>query len=139
MTSFYPLAFAQAGTPASTRAATLYVFPFWIFLTSFGYETLKDLRDIQGDRLATPHRSWLQRWPQLALVVARIAIVAGAVALVGPALVGCGWVYLAIIPGAVALGIWSAFLPQVRARMAIYGQFVLVGIAAAADIIVLGS
>ncbi len=138
MTSFYPLAFAQAGMPASSRATTLYVFPCWIFLTSFGYETLKDLRDMPGDRLAARHPSWVQRRPQVALAVARITIITGAITLLGPALVGCGWVYRAIIPGAIALGIWSIFLPQARARMAIYGQFVIVGIAAVADVIVPG-
>ena len=139
MTSLYPLAFAQAGIPAGSRAATLYVFPVWVFLTSFGYETLKDLRDIRGDQLAVPRQSWVQRRPRFALAVARTAIVLGAVALLGPALVGCGWVYLAIIPAAVALGVWSAFLPQPQARIAIYGQFLVVGVAAAADIMVLGS
>ena len=139
MTSFYPLAFAQAGLPASSRASTLYVFPFWIFLTSFGYETLKDLRDVHGDRLAAGRPSWVQRRPQRALAVARGTIIAGALALLGPTFVGCGSVYLTIIPVAVALGFWSAFLPQSRARIAIYVQFVVVGIAAAADIMILGS
>ncbi len=138
MTSFYPLAFAQAGLPTSGRGLSLYLFPVWIFLTSFGYETLKDLRDVAGDRLAASRPSWICRRPELALAVARVVIVAGAVALVGPAVAGCGWVYRVLVPVPIVLGLVAAWLPQARARVALYGQFVLVGVAALADIMVVG-
>lgn len=138
MTSFYPLAFAYAGLPTTARGATLYLFPFWIFLTSFGYETLKDLRDRHGDRLATGRASWVSRRPRLARRVARAALLAGALALLGPAWTGCGWVYRLLVPVPIALGIWAAFLPQVRARIAVYAQFVAVGLAALADIMLVG-
>jgi 4-hydroxybenzoate polyprenyltransferase len=139
MISFYPLAFAQAGGITSSRTDTLYVFPIWLFLTSFGYETLKDLRDIPGDQSAAISPTWLQRHPSRALAVARITVISGALVLLGPAFCGCGWVYLLIFPSAIFLAIWSAFLPRRRAMLAIYGECVMVGIATTADIMVLGS
>lgn len=139
MTSFYPLAFAQAGMQDNNRVATLYVFPVWLFLTCFGYETLKDIRDAQGDQLIARVPSWVQRRPHVALRVARVALVAGALALLGPAFVGCGRVYAILVPLPIGLGIWAACLPQLHARMAIYGQLVLVGIAATLDMLILGS
>ena len=139
MTSFYPLAFAQAGDTTSSRVPTLYIFPAWLFLTSFAYEILKDIRDIRGDRVARGMPTWIERRPSLALGIARGAMVASAVALAGPAFVGCGWIYAAIIPVAMFLAIRAASLPRERAMMAIYAECVVVGIAATADIMVLGS
>ncbi|HQL54941.1 MAG: UbiA family prenyltransferase [Phycisphaerae bacterium] len=139
MISFYPLAFAQAGLQENSRVGTLFVFPVWLFLTCFGYETLKDIRDTQGDKLITRVPSWIQRRPQFALRVARAAIVAGALALLGPAFLGCGWVYAILVPLPIGLGVWAACLPQLHARMAIYGQLLLVGIAATLDMLILGS
>jgi len=139
MTSYYPLAFAQVAEASSSRVPTLYVFPIWLFLTSFGYETLKDIRDIPGDQTLAIQPTWVQRRPKLALSFARAAVIAGGFALVGPAFLGCGWVYLAIVPGAILLAAWSTLLPCKRAIVAIYGECVVVGIAAVADIMVLGS
>ena len=139
MISFYPLAFAQAGGVTSSRTATLYIFPIWLFLTSFGYETLKDLRDIQGDQSAATGPTWVQRHPDRALAIARTTVVVGAMFLLGPGFCGCGPVYLSIVPGAMLLAVWSAFLTRRRAMLAIYGECVVVGIAATADIMVLGS
>ncbi len=139
MTSFYPLAFAQAGPDATAaRAATLYLFPVWLFLTSFGYEILKDIRDIRGDHIVAGEPSWIHRSPNRAIRLSRAAVMAGALVLVGPALTGCGWVYLIFLPLAVLLAVWSSVLPQRQAMMAIYAQCVVVGIAATADITILG-
>ena len=134
MTSIYPLAFLFAGTATGSSVGTLYIFPVWLFLTSFGYEALKDIRDSAGDQAATSIRTWIQRDPQLALRVARAAVILGALALIGPGFTGCGWVYLGVIPIAIGLAAWSAFLPPRRAIVAIYLECVMVGIAAVMDI-----
>jgi len=139
MTSYYPLSFSLVGETASSRVPTLYVFPIWLFLTSFGYETLKDIRDIPGDRTIALQPTWVQRHPKVALAVARAAVTTGAFVLIGPALLGCGWVYAVIIPGAIILALWSTRLPRRTAMIAIYGECVVVGVAALADIMVLGS
>ncbi len=139
MTSYYPLAFAQVAEASSSRVQALYLFPIWLFLTSFGYEVLKDVRDIHGDQTIAAQPTWVQRRPQLALGIARTTVIVGSLALIGPAFLGCGWVYAAIVPVAILLALWSTLLPCKRAMVAIYGECVVVGIAALADIIVLGS
>lgn len=139
MTSSYLLAFACVGDATGRRITTLYVFPVWLFLISFAYETLKDIRDISGDRLVAVTPTWVQRHPRVAGKVARTALIAGALALLGPGFVGCGWVYWSLVPAAIAAGVAAAFLPRARAMAAIYAECVLVGIAATADIMVLGA
>lgn len=140
MTSLYPLAFAYAGTDATgSRVATLYLFPVWMFLTSFSYGLLKDIRDITGDQTVGDTLTWIQRRPERARVVASILTIAGALVLLGPAWAGCGWVYLSLIPLAIILAIWSTFWQHRPAIMILYGEFVAVGIATSADIIILGS
>ena len=112
---------------------------FLEFLTSFGYETLKDLRDIPGDQDVAICPTWVQRHPDRAIVVARVTVILGALFLLGPAFCGCGWVYVSTVPGAILLAVGSAFLTRRRAMLAIYSECVVVGIAATADIMILGS
>jgi 4-hydroxybenzoate polyprenyltransferase len=139
MASYYPLSFALVGATTASRVPALFAFPAWLFLTAFGYETLKDIRDIAGDQAVTPRPSWLQRHPARALRIARSAILAGAATLLAPAFLGCGWVYTAIIPAAIALAYWSTRHPPRRALPFIYAEVVVVGIAALGDIVILGS
>lgn len=139
MTSSYPLAFAHVGDATGSRLTTLHIFPVWLFLVSFGYETLKDIRDIRGDRLVAVRPTWVQRHPRVAGRVARTTLAVGALVLFGPGFVGCGWVYWSIVPAAIVVGVAAAFLPRARAMTAIYVECVLVGIAATADIMVLGA
>jgi geranylgeranylglycerol-phosphate geranylgeranyltransferase len=139
MTSYYALAFALVGHTTSSRAPTLYIFPLWLFLTSFGYEILKDIRDIRGDQTLVVQLSWVQQSPQSAVRVAHWAVIIGAIVLVAPAFAGCGWLYLAITPAALALALYSTRLTGNRALVTIYGEVVIVGIAALADVMILGS
>jgi geranylgeranylglycerol-phosphate geranylgeranyltransferase len=139
MTSIYPLAIAQAGLPedltlAKGRLATLLFFPAWLFLTSFSYEVLKDIRDMVGDRAATGHTNWIINRPRLARRVASTCTAIGAAVLLLPALVGCGTVYAAIVPAAILAGVVSILLPIRTAMAAIYVECVIVGIAAMADL-----
>ena len=139
MTSIYPLAFAQAGGATGNRAAALAIFPVWMFLTSFGYEVLKDVRDVRGDRAATGRPSWIQRDPRLGKQVSAAAIIAGAAALVGPYPAGCGWLYMSIAVVAMIAALAAAFQPTRRAMAFVYIECVLVGVAATADLIFLGN
>lgn len=133
MTCIYPLSLAQAGGATSSRAWTLAVFPVWMFLSSFGYEILKDLRDLEGD-LAVHAPTWLSRRPQVAHRVAQTSLLAGAAVLPAPYWLGCGGLYLAIITGAMAAAVAATQLPIRRAINAVYIEFVIVGIAATADL-----
>ncbi|MBN1512814.1 MAG: UbiA family prenyltransferase, partial [Phycisphaerae bacterium] len=74
MTSPYALAFAHVGNVTGSRLTTLYIFPVWLFLVSFGYETLKDIRDISGDRLVAVRPTWVQQRPRVAGRVARTTL-----------------------------------------------------------------
>ncbi|MHC4562158.1 MAG: UbiA family prenyltransferase [Planctomycetota bacterium] len=134
----YPLAFAQAGGVVGARAATLAVFPAWLFLTAFGYEFLKDLRDSAGDHEVAGAGRHLRRNPGLWRNIASVAIVLGAALLVGPWLLGCRWVYMLFAAGAMAAAVSSVFLPERKALAVVYVECSLVGLGAVADVMVFG-
>lgn len=138
MISLYPLAIAQAGGAVGPRAASLIVFPIWLWLTSFAYEILKDLRDAPGDRQAAPRPTPVQRRPVAWRRVAARTIAVATGLLAGPAMLGCGWVYVTGASLAAAAGIASAFVPIRRAIALVYVECFLVALAAAADVVVLG-
>ncbi|MFB3890670.1 MAG: UbiA family prenyltransferase [Phycisphaerae bacterium] len=138
MTSIYPLAIAQAGTAAGPRAATLAVFPAWLFLTSLGYETLKDIRDVSGDPLIAGRPSPIRRRPGMWRAISRIAVLCGAALLVGPFILGCKWVYMAGAGVAMALAVAAAFVPVRTAIRLVYAECFIVGLAAALDVLVFG-
>lgn len=138
MVSLYPLALAQAGGATGPRAGTLVFFPIWLFLTSFGYEGLKDIRDLRGDRSAAGGASWIHRHPRIARNLSLIAIFAGAVVLIGPYRAGCGWVYMTIASAAIFAAAMAAFLSTRRAMAMVYVECVIVGVAATADLVFLG-
>lgn len=138
MTSIYPLALAQAGGATGPRAWTLVVFPVWMFLGAFGYEVLKDLRDLPGDPpVAGRPTPWARR-PRRWRAIASAATVLGALALIGPAMLGCKWLYAMLIGVAIATGVASTRLPVRLAIPAIYVQWIIVGVAATADPLLLG-
>jgi len=138
MISIYPLAVAQAGGAVGPRAKSLIVFPVWLWLTSFAYETLKDLRDAPGDRQAAPRLTPVQRHPLAWRRVAAWTIAGATALLAGPAMLGCGWVYVTGASVAATAGIASAFVPVRRAIALVYVECSLVALAAAADVMVLG-
>lgn len=136
MTSIYPLAIAQAGGATGWRVATLTVFPVWLFLTAFGYEVLKDIRDRRGDPAVAGRVTLTQRSPRAMRIVAGLAIGLAALLLVGPYLLGCGGVYMAVASISIGLGLWGAVAPIKRAIPLVYAECFIVGIAATADVLV---
>lgn len=134
MTSIYPLALAQAGGARGPRAWSLAIFPAWMFLTSFGYELLKDIHDAAGDPGGASMCRNRRRWR----VIADAAIVVGALALIAPSFVGCKWVYSIGSVAAIVVAVISTGLPTRRAIGVVYVECVLVGIAATADAVILG-
>lgn len=138
VTSIYPLALAQAGGATGPRAWSLAVFPAWMFLTSFGYEVLKDIRDAAGDQQVQSRPGLLQRNRRRWRAIASWAIVLGAAALAGPAFAGCKWLYAAIASAAVVAAVISTVLSVPRAIRLVYVECVLVGVAATADPLLLG-
>jgi len=138
VTCIYPLAVAQAGGVTGNRAATLAVFPAWWFLTTFAYELLKDLRDAEGDRRVASHPSPVHCRPVLWRRLGVAALWSGAMLLVGPALLGCGWVYAAFAAAATCAALIAGFRPLRQAILLVYVECILVGVAAAADVMILG-
>jgi geranylgeranylglycerol-phosphate geranylgeranyltransferase len=138
MTSLYPLAYAQAGGAEGPRAAALPVFAAWMFLTAFGYEVLKDIRDIPGDCAAATGPMQVQRRPRLWRGLAGGVVLSAAMLLLVPAGLGCGWVYLVGAVAAILAAALSVFLPVQRALAAIYVECFLVGVAATLDPLILG-
>ena len=145
MTTIYPLALAQAGGATGPRAASLAVFPVWMFLTAWGYELLKDIRDAAGDlsaieaggaagRFASALLRNAKRWR----TVAAAAILLGASVLPAAAWLGCGRAYLALLAlplTAAGLAAWAARSDVRRALAWVYVECVGVGVAAAADLL----
>ena len=136
--SIYPLAIAQAGGALGPRRWTLAVFPVWWFLTVLAYEILKDLRDAAGDREAARRPSPIQKHPKRWRIVAACAGWLGAVLLVGPVFLGCGWLYMVIAAGAMGAAVVGGMLRPRRALVAVYIECLLVGVAATLDVIILG-
>ncbi len=137
-TSIYPLALAEAGGAVGRRAGSLAIFPIWLFLTSFGYEVLKDLRDRTTDPPLAGGTTAIQRRPDRWRMIAAAAILGAVPLLVGPYLTGCGWVYLAIAATGAGLALASVFLPVRWAIRCVYAECFMVGLAATVDVIVFG-
>lgn len=138
MTSLYPLAIAFVGGATGPRAATLIVFPAWLLPTAFGYELLKDLRDVAGDRRAPGRAPLVHRRPRFWRRVAATAVAAPAPLLLLPALLGCKGLYLAGAAAAVVLALAAAVAPVRRAITLVYAECLLTALAAATDPLVLG-
>ena len=138
MTCIYPLAIAQAGGVSGSRAAALAAFPVWMFLTVFGYEILKDIRDIPGDRANAARPMPVQLRPRLRRGIANAAIPVAGLVLVLPLFLGCRWVYGAMVSLAIAAAGVSVFLPIRAAIAMVYGECLIVGVAAAADALIFG-
>ena len=138
MTSIYPLAFVFTGWPTGPRAGSLMVFPVWLFITGTGYELLKDVRDCDSDPL-------IDNWPgsirHRTMFYRRLAggLIAGASPLLLVCgILGCKWVYSVGAMVAIVLAIASALAPVRRAIQLAYAECFLVGVAAAADVTILG-
>ena len=138
MTSMYPLAIVQAGGAGGSRAPSLAAFAAWMFLTAFGYEVLKDIRDIRGDRAAAARTFDVQRRPAVWRRAADAVLLTAALGLVLPLLLGCRWVYMAVAAVAMACAVASVFVPVRRAIHLIYAECFLVGVAATADAVIFG-
>jgi 4-hydroxybenzoate polyprenyltransferase len=147
MTSIYPLAIAYTGGVTGSRAWTLLPFAVWMFLSSWAYELLKDIRDRKGDARATGLRraqssrrlNSVQRHPRLWRGVSSWLLAAGGLAALLPGLLGCLWVYR--IASILIIGIVVLIVANEKTRekiVLIYAEFVLVGAAAILDVIICG-
>lgn len=140
MTSLYPMALAFAGGARGPRAWSLLPFAGWMFLSSWGYEIIKDIRDRKGDAAVAQRRSAVHRHPRTWMDVASWLTLLGGLLLPLAGVFGMGWIYI--------LGSFVVLLPlaifAARARILwrkihlIYAEFVCVGLLATLDVIVYG-
>jgi 4-hydroxybenzoate polyprenyltransferase len=139
MTSIYPLAIDFSGGVQGSRAWTLLPFAIWVFLSSFAYEVLKDIRDRRGDAEVRGRRNWVQRRPRAWMIVASWLILLGALALIAPVLLGCRWIYLIGLPVVLLVAIRAAMARRGKPKIRmIYLEFVLVGIFTLLDVLAFG-
>ena len=139
MTSLYPLAFTVTSPIQSPRFSVLFIHPVWLFLTAFGYEMLKDIRDAKGDagiegsRIAAfSRRPWF-------LLMARICLITASAVTLLPWLFGyCREIYLVVSIIAIALAGLSVCLKPDKAIRCIYVQVFLITAGSMADLWVYG-
>ena len=138
-TSLYPMAFALAEPVVTPRLQVLYIHPAWLFLTTLGYEMLKDIRDVKGDALAVvPHRGSLYARPA-ALQWARAILSAASLLTLLPYALGyCREVYLVSALTAIGLAAATLRLPPVRAIPCIYASVFVITAGSLADLWVYG-
>jgi 4-hydroxybenzoate polyprenyltransferase len=139
VTSLYPLAFTLARPAQTGVLKSLYIFPVWLFLSAFGYEMLKDIRDIEGDRLGTGKLLQSYGGGRGFEVAARIIIVGASVISVLPFLLGyCKFIYMGCSVVAVLLALFSLrYRPGVAIRF-IYAEIFLIAGGSMVDLLVFG-
>lgn len=138
-TGVFPLAIAFLGGAEGRRAGTLPAFAVWMFLTAFASGLLRDIRDRRADAQILGRRNHVQRRPRTWMIVASWMVLLGALVLIAPAFLGCGRIYAAGLPLVLGMAIRTAITRHYEPKIKLlYGEFILVGILAAADGIVYG-
>ncbi len=135
-TMLYPLAFALAEAADTPRLNVLYIHPLWLFLTTLGYEMLKDNRDVKGDGLT--RRSAIAAHPAF-LPTARVILSAASLLTLLPYLLGyCKAVYLVSAIAAIGLIAVSLRLTPDKAIRPIYASVFIITAGSLADLWVYG-
>ena len=138
LTSLYPLAFMLTDAIATPRLNVLYIHPVWLFLSSLGYEMLKDIRDMKGDSQAYG-RGLNYCKDKRFVVMSRVFIVAGSLVTLAPFIFGyCKQFYLVASIGAIILAIISTFKKPAVAIRYVYAEIFLVTFGSMADLLVFG-
>ena len=138
MTSLYPLAFTLTESVQTPRLNVLYIHPVWLFLSSLGYEMLKDIRDIKGD--SQIHGPGLNHCnDKRFIIMARVFIVAGGLVTLLPFMLGyCKQVYLAASIITILLAVASTFHKPAVAIRYIYAEIFLITAGSMADLLAFG-
>ena len=138
-TALYPLAFTLAEAVDTPRLKVLWIHPVWLFMTTLGYEMLKDIRDVKGDCLdANCRRADVYSRPSF-LLSARIILLAANLLTMLPYLLGyCKTVYLVSSLAAIGLAAVSLRKPPVKVLPCIYASVFLITAGSLADLWVFG-
>jgi geranylgeranylglycerol-phosphate geranylgeranyltransferase len=131
--SLYPLAFALAEPVHTARLSVLFIHPVWFFLSTLGYEMLKDVRDHKGDQLLGrglryAGHAWFEK-------LAKGIVISGAAIAILPYVLGyCGSVYLAAAAMAAMPAVLAARYRPTAAIRCIYLEVVLITLGSLADL-----
>jgi len=135
--SLYPLSFALAEPVVTPRLHSLYIFPVWLFLTSVGYEMLKDIHDVNGDKLFKDNRNYCES--PIFLLTARIIVMAAALLSILPYFLGyCKAIYLGSSVLTIVLAFVSLKRPPVKAIPFVYAGVFIITVGSLADLLVFG-
>lgn len=136
-TSLYPLSFALAEPVITPRLNALYIFPVWLFLTTVGYEMLKDISDVKGDSIRSNHRGYCSH-PAF-LLTAKIVTIFAALLSILPYLLGyCRGIYLGFSIVTIGLAAWSLGLVPEKAIRPVYAGVFLITVGSLTDLLVFG-
>lgn len=138
-TSLYPLAFSLVEPSSTPRLKSLYIFPVWLFLTTVGYEMLKDIRDIKGDRAVRKSHCNSYCSDSRFLWCARAILVAASFLTPLPFLLGyCGHIYLISSLLAITLAMLSLMHKPCIAIRFVYAEVFLITVGSLLDLLVYG-
>ena len=138
MTSLYPLAFTLTESMQTPRLNVLYIHPVWLFLSSLGYEMLKDIRDIKGDSQVNG-RDLNHCKDKRFVIMSRLFIVAGSLVTLLPFMLGyCKQIYLVASIAAIILAIASTFHKPAVAIRCVYAEIFLITAGSMADLLAFG-
>lgn len=138
MTSLYPLAFTLTESMQTPRLNVLYIHPVWLFLSSLGYEMLKDIRDIKGDSQVNGRDLNYCKDKRFS-IMSRVFIVSGSLVTLLPFIFGyCKQIYLIASIVAIILAIASIFHKPAVAIRYIYAEIFLITAGSMADLLVFG-
>ena len=139
-TSLYPLSFALTDPALTPRLKVLFIHPIWLFLTTVGYEMLKDIRDTKGDSaIADTQLSVYRNTPVFLLSARLILFVASLLTLLPYALGYCKSIYLVSSLVAIVLAGLSCRQPHEKAIRFIYAEVFLITVGSLVDLLVYGS
>lgn len=139
-TSLYPLSFALVEVSITPRLKSLYIFPIWLFLTTAGYEMLKDIRDIKGDSTVKTIKLKVDCSSPEFLLLARIILVVASLITVLPYVLGyCNLIYLISSILAIILVNLSLKQPPFKAIRFIYAEVFIITIGSLVDLLVYGA
>lgn len=136
--SLYPLSFALAEPVQTPRLNALTIFPVWLFLTAVGYEMLKDIQDVKGDRIRKSNRTYCES-PNF-LRAARVLIITAALLSILPYVLGfCQEIYLGSSILTIALAVLSLRQPPMKAIPPVYAGVFIITVGSLADLLVFGA
>jgi len=138
-TSLYPLAFFLTEAVPGPRMKSLFISPFWLFTAALGYEMLKDIRDVKGDKDMGNHSITMFSSQKWFLILAHVITVLASLITLAPFILGyVKQIYLLSSLMGIFLAVMSIRTSLSRGIRLIYAEIFIVTFGALADLFILG-